>query len=141
MLTLLDTDPYFFALRHLPKPSQEKFSLVEKIDLKKYEQLPNPIEHLIFEGIVDSKKIYQDFLENKIYTLPNILDSGYQIDFIKIPVETKKNGCYNFKFKCDKVETVGVVHDGKILNTFDKNDDGSFEFSASSKILVTIAFV
>jgi len=123
-----DTDPYFFALRHLPKEGLEKWSLVEKITLSQFGNLPNPIEHLMFEGIVESKTIYQDFLQGITYGLPNILESGYTIKFIKIPVGTVKGKNYHFEFECEKTDTIGIVHDGKILTTFDKNADKKFKF-------------
>ena len=103
--------------------------MVEKITLSQFEKLPNPIEHLMFEGIVESKKIYEDFLKGITYNLPNILESGYKIHFIKIPVGTVKGETYHFELECEKTNTIGIVHDGKILKTFDKSADGKFKFN------------
>ena len=126
-LKLSQRDFYFFGLRHLPKSGQEKFSGIEQLTMAQFEKLPNPIEHLLFEGVVDSKTIYQDFLNGQYYDMPTILDSGHDVIFERTPVRIEKGKTYPFQLKCTTANTIGIVHEGKVINTFDSTD-GTFNF-------------
>ena len=60
--------------------------------------------------------------------MPDILDCGYSVQFIKVPIEISRGNSYEFELKCDKIDTVGVVQNGKIMKTVDKNKYDKFEF-------------